>query len=61
MKLMDCVNTVRERVWKEGRKEALEEALIDVDGTIVGTYGECKRGWICRTRGYGVMTRLSCH
>ena len=44
VKLMDCVNTVRERVWKEGRKEALEEALIDVDGTIAGTYGECKEG-----------------
>ncbi len=44
VKLMDSVNTVRERVWQEGRKEALEEALIDVDGTIAGTYGECKDG-----------------
>ena len=44
VKLMDCVNTVRERVWKEGRKEVLEEALIDVDGTITGTYGACKEG-----------------
>ena len=44
VKLMDSVNMVRERVWEEGRKEALEEALIDVDGTIAGTYGECKAG-----------------
>ena len=44
VKLMDSVNTVRERVWEEGREEALEEALIDVDGTIAGTYGECKAG-----------------
>src|SRR4030066_2456460 len=44
VKLMDSVNTVRERVWEEGRKEALEDALIDVDGTIAGTYGECKGG-----------------
>jgi hypothetical protein len=43
-KLMEIINRVRERVWEEGRKEALEEALIDVDGTIVGTYGECKEG-----------------
>lgn len=44
VKLMESINTVRGRVWKEGRKEALEEALIDVDGTIAGTYGECKEG-----------------
>ena len=31
-------------MWKEGRKEKLKEALIDVDGTIAGTYGECKGG-----------------
>lgn len=43
-KLMECINTVRDRVWKEGRKERLKEALIDVDGTIAGTYGECKGG-----------------
>ncbi len=28
-KLMGCINTVRSRVWKEGRKEKLKEALID--------------------------------
>lgn len=43
-KLMECINTVRGRVWKEGRKEKLKEALIDVDGTIAGIYGECKGG-----------------
>lgn len=43
-KLMEIVNGVRERVWAEGRKEVLEEALIDMDGTIAGTYGECKEG-----------------
>lgn len=51
VKLMDSVNTVRERVWEEGRKEALEEALIDVDGTIAGTYGECKEGMDMSYRG----------
>lgn len=43
-KLMESINTVRSRVWAEGRKEKLKEALIDVDGTIAGTYGECKGG-----------------
>ena len=42
--IMECINTVRSRVWKEGRKEKFQEALIDVDGTIAGTYGECKKG-----------------
>jgi len=43
-KLMESINTVRSRVWTEGRKEKLKEALIDVDGTIAWTYGECKGG-----------------
>ena len=58
VKLMDCVNTVRERVWKEGRKGALEEALIDVDGTIAGTYGECKEGMDMSYKGIWGYTPL---
>jgi hypothetical protein len=42
--LMDCINTCRKRVWAEGSKGRLEEALIDVDGTIARTRGECKNG-----------------
>ncbi len=42
--LMECINTSRKRVWAEGRKGGLEEALIDVDGTIARTLGECKKG-----------------
>ena len=44
VKLMESINTVRGRIWKGGGKDALEEALIEVDGTIAGTYGECKEG-----------------
>ncbi len=55
---MDCVNTVRERVWKEGRKGALEEALIDVDGTITGTYGEWKEGMDMSYKGIWSYTPL---
>lgn len=42
--LMESINTVRSRVWKEGMKEKFKVALIDVDGTIAGIYGECKGG-----------------
>lgn len=41
---MECINTARLRVWKEARSEGIEKVLIDVDGTIAGTYGECKEG-----------------
>ena len=34
----------RHRVWKEGRDEIFPEAMIDIDGTIAPTYGECKEG-----------------
>lgn len=45
VKLMECINTARERIWKENLKGSqMDEALIDVDGTIAGTYGECKEG-----------------
>jgi hypothetical protein len=42
--LMEITNTVRERVWKRQPKGFLREAIIDVDGTIAATYGECKEG-----------------
>lgn len=43
-KLMECINRARVRIWQESQKDSMEEALIDVDGTIAGTYGECKEG-----------------
>ena len=58
-KLMESINTVRSRVWTEGRKEKLKEALIDVDGTIAGTYGECKGGMNISYKGiWGIGVRL---
>ena len=42
--LMEIVNKVRLDVWKRQREEFFEEAVIDVDGTLAATYGECKEG-----------------
>ena len=42
--LMVCINEARGRVWDVQGKGFLEEALIDIDGTIAETLGECKQG-----------------
>lgn len=42
--LMGCINTARERVWNRSDQAPFEEALIDVDGTLAPTTGECKKG-----------------
>jgi hypothetical protein len=42
--LMNAVNDVRLRVWREQPASFFEEAVIDADGTMVATTGECKEG-----------------
>lgn len=42
--LMNLINDVRLGVWREQPAEFFTEAIIDVDGTIVTTTGECKGG-----------------
>lgn len=42
--LQECINRARQRVWAQQPEGFLAEAFLDVDGTIVGTYGECKGG-----------------
>lgn len=42
--LMDVLNQVRTRVWQLQGSEFFEEAVIDADGTMVETTGECKEG-----------------
>lgn len=45
LKLMETVNGLRPRQWDEGLSNRERElALIDVDGTIAPTTGECKEG-----------------
>jgi len=41
---MDCINESRRRVWAKRANGILDEALIDIDGTLAGTLGECKEG-----------------
>ena len=42
--LMDVFNEVRLKVWRKQPKEFFEEAVIDADGVIAETTGECKEG-----------------
>jgi len=42
--LMETINEARLNVWKEQPPEFFEEALIDADGTMIETTGECKQG-----------------
>ena len=42
--LMDAINAARLRVWERQPAGFFDEAVIDVDGTLVGTDAECKAG-----------------
>ena len=42
--LMDIINQVRVDIWSKQPEEFFRQAIIDVDGTIAETTGECKEG-----------------
>jgi len=42
--LMDIINEVRLTVWRKQPEEFFHEAIIDLDGMIAETTGECKEG-----------------
>jgi hypothetical protein len=42
--LMDAINEVRLGVWKQQPKSFFKQAIIDADGTLATTWGECKEG-----------------
>lgn len=44
VELMETINSVRQKVWRQQGCKFLQEAFIDVDGTIAPTLGECKGG-----------------
>lgn len=43
-KLQDIINEVRLKVWGQQQAEFFRQAVIDADGTIAPTTGECKEG-----------------
>jgi hypothetical protein len=43
-RLMDVLNETRLKVWRQQGPEFFKEALVDADGTMVETTGECKEG-----------------
>ena len=44
LELMDAINEARLRVWSQQPKAFFKEAIIDADGTVVGTDAACKEG-----------------
>lgn len=42
--LMEAKNSVREKIWQRQPANFRQEAIINVDGTITPTFGECKEG-----------------
>jgi hypothetical protein len=42
--LQDIIHGVRPRVWAEQPPQFFERAIIDMDGTLVETTGQCKQG-----------------
>ncbi len=42
--LMEAINETRLEVWKEQPEEFFEEAILEADGTLAPTTGECKGG-----------------
>src|SRR5712691_7624046 len=42
--LCDAINEVRLKVWERQPTEFFDEAILDCDGTLVETTGECKEG-----------------
>ncbi|MFQ5744766.1 MAG: IS1380 family transposase [Acidobacteriota bacterium] len=43
-RLMEAINEVRVKVWRQQPEEFFDEAILDADGTLAETTGECKQG-----------------
>ena len=41
---MEIKNTIRKRIWQQQPKNFFRQAVLNVDGTISPTEGECKEG-----------------
>lgn len=42
--LQEAFNNVRQKVWQQQPKEFFDQAIIEADGTMVETTGQCKEG-----------------
>jgi hypothetical protein len=42
--LMEAINEARLNVWKQQEPVFLQQAILDADGTIAPTWGQCKQG-----------------
>ena len=42
--LMNTINDVRVKVWQQQPESFLEEAIVEGDGTMAETTGQCKQG-----------------
>ena len=42
--LMDAINEIRLRVWRQQPDSFFEQAILEADGTLAPTTGECKAG-----------------
>jgi hypothetical protein len=59
MRLMEVVNERRVKVWERQPKEFFDKAILNIDGTIAETTGECKEGMDLSHKGvwgYGPLT-----
>ena len=43
-RLQDIFDDTRVKLWKQQPNDFFQQARIDADGSLVGTYGECKKG-----------------
>jgi hypothetical protein len=55
--LMQAIDRVPLRVWRRQPVAFFTEAILEADGTLAATKGECKEGWGSRTKGCGGITR----
>jgi hypothetical protein len=42
--LQETFNAVRQKVWSQQKAAFRQEAILDVDGSVAGTSGQCKEG-----------------
>jgi len=55
--LQDVFNQCRQKVWAWQGPEFLHRAILDADGTLAPTTGECKQGWTSPMTASGAIIR----